>query len=458
METLVKVNENEINETLNVLADVVVALHSSGAHYARIVRNVERMAKGLGYTVELVMTFNGIVLTIYKDKNDKTYTLSRSLKGKGINFETVSEISILSWDVLENKIGTKKISKILNRILSKTIYKKWQVLLLLSLASVALCRLFEGDWYQCSIVFLSTLIGFSFLNFLRSNHYNPFFSYFLVATISVSTIHLLGSLFNFTIVEALSVSILYLVPGVVLINSFIDYLEGYIEAGNSKLIFSLLIIASLSSGFIFSNYLFDSGFFNPLLIDLSAIQQQIEIKNQSSNVIIFASKFIFGGITSLGFAVLFNTPKRALWAVFLLGGIGFMTKYFLNIELNLSNIFAVLSASCIIGLSGLYLAHRTHTPPVVFTIPAVINMIPGLLSYKFMMGMINWIIQPKGITQNVNEVLNTFNIGISAIFTVFALAFGVAFSVIVFKSHTVKGKDLNRLINIYFTKKPSLKK
>ena len=64
MELVAKVDEKEINETLNVLADVVVALHSSGAHYARIVRNLERMAKGLGYDVDLVMTFNGIVITI----------------------------------------------------------------------------------------------------------------------------------------------------------------------------------------------------------------------------------------------------------------------------------------------------------------------------------------------------------------------------------------------------------
>lgn len=453
METFIKVNEKEINDTLNVLADVVIALHSSGAHYARIVRNVERMARGLDYNVDLVMTFNGIVITIYKDRNEKTYTLSRSLKGKGINFETVSEISILSWDVFENKIGVRKINKILNRILNKKVYKDWQLLLILPLASLALCRLFEGDWYQCIIAFLSTLIGFSFLKFLKSKHYNPFFSYFLVSTLSVSTIHFVGSLFNLNVVEALSVSILYLVPGVVLINSFIDYLEGYIEAGNSKLIFGLLIIAALSSGFIFSNFLFDNALFNSYIVNLSLAQLNIAFELETSKALLFLSKFIFGGITSLGFAVLFNTPKRALWVVFLLGGIGFLTKYFLNIELNLSNIFAVLSASSVVGLSGLYFAHRTHTPPVVFTIPAVINMIPGLLSYKFMMGMINWIIQPKGVTQNVNEVINTFNIGISAIFTVFALAFGVAFAVIVFKSHTVKGNDLKRLIEIYFTKK-----
>ncbi len=452
METLVKVDEKEINETLNVLADVVVALHSSGAHYARIIRNVERMSEGLGFKVDLVLTFNGIILTIYKDKKEGSYSLSRSIKQKGINFETVSGISILSWDAIENKRSSRRIDKILKRIQRKTVYTKWELYLFLPLASVALCRLFEGDWFQCFIAFIATLLGFSFLKFLRAKSYNQLFSYFLVTIISVSSIHLLGSVFNLNHIQALSVSVLYLVPGVILINSFIDYLEGYIEAGSSKLIYSLLIIFAIACGFFFSNFIFDQGVFNHILYDLSKTQQSITFQKESSMTLLLASKFLWGGITSLGFAVLFNTPKRALWVVFLLGGIGFMIKYFLNIEMNFSQLFAVFCASCFVGVSGMYFAHRTHTPPVVFTIPAVINMIPGLLSYKFMMGMIKWIMQPNGKALNPNEVIKTLNTGVSAIFIVFALAFGVAFAVIVFKSHSVKGNDLNRLIEIYFSK------
>ena len=273
-----------------------------------------------------------------------------------------------------------------------------------------------------------------------------------MTVLSVTTIHVLGAVFNLNNVQALSVSVLYLVPGVILINSFIDYLEGYIEAGSSKLIYGLFIIFAIASGFFVSNFIFDQGIFNHILFDFSKSQQSIAFQTESSPSLILVTKFLYGGITSLGFAVLFNTPKRALWVVFLLGGIGFTIKYFLNIEMNFSQLFAVFCASCFVGVSGMYFAHRTHTPPVVFTIPAVINMIPGLLSYKFMMGIIKWIMQPNGKVQNVNEVIETLNTGISAVFIVFALAFGVDFAVIVFKNNTVKGNDLNRLIKIYFSK------
>ena len=452
MEILEKVEDKEINETLHVLADVVVALHSSGAHYARIVRNVERMAKGLGFEVELVLTFNGIVLTIFKDKNEGSYTLARSIKLKGINFETVSGISILSWDVLENKISIRRIGKILNRIKRKVVYQKWVLYLLLPLASVALCRLFEGDWLQCGITFISTLLGISFLKFLRTKSYNLFFSYFLVTVLSVSSIHLLGAIFNINHIQALSVSVLYLVPGVVLINSFIDYLEGYIEAGSSKFFYALFIIFAIDSGFFFSDFIYNLGVFNHVLYDFSKTQQSVAFHKESSHELLLATKFFFGGLTSLVFAGLFNTPNLALWVFFVLGGIGFMMKYVLNVEMNFSQLFAVFCASCFVGVSGMYFAHRTHTPPIAFTIPAVINMIPGLLSYQFMMGIIKWIMQPNGKVLKANEVITTLNTGVSAVFIVFALAFGVAFAVIVFRSHSVKGNDLNRLMQQYFNK------
>jgi len=442
--------DQQANDTLMILADIVETLQSSGAHNARIIRNTERIAKGLHYHMDLVLHFSGFVLTIYPENSDNKYTLSRAIKTRGINFETVSEVSILSWDVLENNISLTEIKSILSGIKQKIIYSKLFLKILISLASVSLCFVFDGDLIEALISFIATFCGFSVLLFLRSKHYNPYFSIFLVTVVSVSIIHICGILLNLKIIESLAVSVLYLVPGVFLINSFIDFLENYVEAGISKMLHSSLIISALSSGFFVSNYLFEHIVLLHHLIDLSSVQKAIAINIKNIGLWVLLLKYIFGGVTSLGFAILFNTPKRALWVVFILGGIGYSIKYFLNIELEISQIMAVFCASCLVGISGMYFAHRIHTPPLVFTIPAVINMIPGLLCYKFMIGMINWTMKTGNNSQNADEVLQTFNYGVSATFIVFALAFGVAISVIVFKNHTVKGKDLNKLIELYF--------
>jgi uncharacterized membrane protein YjjP (DUF1212 family) len=445
------IEERRAQTVLNLLTDIGEMMITSGAHTARIIRNLERIAKGLDYHSELVLTYTGIVISVYKENKLKAHTLARTVKGKGLNFETISEISVLSWDVFENKIPISEIKSMLKQIKEKKVYSDLQLYTLAPFASVALCMLFDGDWLQSLIVYFSTLFGYFARRTLMLKHHNHMVAFFIGATISTLFIHLTGVVFNIQIKEALVVSVLYLIPGAVMINAFIDYLEGYFESGTARFIYSFMLVLMIAFGFFTSTMIFDMPVVNKLfLADFSQVQIHIKEAFEPQGFGIEASKLIFGGVTSLGFALMFNTPKRALWTVFILGAVGYLIKFILFKELDMNLILAIFIASSFVGISGMYFAHRTHTPPIIFMIPAVINMIPGLISYEFMMGMIDWISNDKGQKPPVEEVIQTFSYGISTVFILFALAFGVAFPVVVFKSYTVKGKDLNVLIKKLF--------
>lgn len=445
------IEEQRAQTVLNLLSEIGEMMITSGAHTARIIRNLERIAKGLGYHCELVLTYTGFVISIYKKNKLKAHTLAKTIRSKGINFETISEISILSWDVLENKISIPEIKSALVQIKAKKVYTSLQLYALVPLASVALCMLFDGDWLQSLVVYISTLCGYFVRRNLLQRHHNHMFAFYIAATISTLIIHFLGITFNIHVEQALVVSVLYLIPGAVMINSFIDYLEGYFESGTARFIYSVLAVLMIAFGFFTSIEIFNMQFVKEFqLFDFSDLQAQIKASFDPKGLGIETSKLIFGGITSLGFALLFNTPKRALWTVFLLGSVGYLIKYLLFQELEMNLILSIFIASSFVGISGMYFAHRTHTPPIIFMIPAVINMIPGLISYEFMMGMINWISNSKGQKPSFEEVIQTFSYGITTTFILFALAFGVAFPIIVFKSYTVKGKDLNVLIKKLF--------
>ncbi|WP_018675356.1 threonine/serine exporter family protein [Riemerella columbina] len=158
-------------------------------------------------------------------------------------------------------------------------------------------------------------------------------------------------------------------------------------------------------------------------------------------------KIFWAVLVSLGFAVLFNTPKRALWAVALLGALGFGIKtlvltYWLPHQL----VMASLLGASAVGLSGMYFAHRVHTPPIVFTIPAVINMIPGTLGYNFMMGILKIVSSKKEQPISIEHLIEIINNGLNAAFIVLVLAFGVVFPILMFNTRTVKNKDLNQFI------------
>ena len=72
-----------------------------------------------------------------------------------------------------------------------------------------------------------------------------------------------------------------------------------------------------------------------------------------------------------------------------LGGVGWGIKFVLLATLMPEQIVTTsFLGACAVGLLAVYFAHRVHTPPIVFTIPAVINMIPGKYGYEFMMNTI----------------------------------------------------------------------
>lgn len=152
-------------------------------------------------------------------------------------------------------------------------------------------------------------------------------------------------------------------------------------------------------------------------------------------------------VVSIGFACLFSTPRRALWVAGLLGAVGFGTKSILLASIMPAQpIFTSLFGAAMIGFLGMYFAHRVHTPPIVFTIPAVINMVPGQLGYRFMMDVIEIMSQGNNVVTDGYMIREVLHNGLQCFFITLALALGIAFPVIIFNSVTVKNKDPHLLI------------
>lgn len=150
---------------------------------------------------------------------------------------------------------------------------------------------------------------------------------------------------------------------------------------------------------------------------------------------------------SIGFALLFNTPRRALWITGVLGGIGWSVKFILlGTVMPEQIVITSFFGACVVGFLGVYFAHRVHTPPIVFTIPAVINMIPGKFGYEFMMGLMEIVTVSGTHEENLDMIFKTIKLGLQTGFITLCLAFGVIAPMLLFNTYTVKGKDLNAFI------------
>ena len=159
-------------------------------------------------------------------------------------------------------------------------------------------------------------------------------------------------------------------------------------------------------------------------------------------------KIAWSVLVSIGFAVLFKTPRRALWVVGLLGGVGFAIKTILLRGIMPEQvIFASLAGASTVGVFGLYFAHRVHTPPIVFTIPAVINMIPGIYGYEFSIGLIQIVSHGQANQFDFNYVMQIVSYGLKAGFIMLALAFGIIVPLLVSNTSTAKDTtDVHQVI------------
>jgi len=150
---------------------------------------------------------------------------------------------------------------------------------------------------------------------------------------------------------------------------------------------------------------------------------------------------------SIGFALLFNTPRRALWITGVLGGIGWGIKFILLATLMPEQIVITsFLGACVVGLLAVSSPPVSPPPLFVFPPPAVINMIPGKYGYEFMMKIIQIVTVETPQDETLDLLYQTFKLGLQTGFITMCLAFGVIAPMLLFNTYSVKGKDLNDLI------------
>lgn len=154
-------------------------------------------------------------------------------------------------------------------------------------------------------------------------------------------------------------------------------------------------------------------------------------------------KGIWLGFAAIGFAALFNVPRRTLALIYLIAAIGGMLKFYC-IPLEVGLILSTLCGSSFIGFASILAAHYRKSPPMTFALPALIPMIPGLFAYKAMVGIIR-LTAEKDPAAYGKLFFETVNNGLSALFIILALAAGVAIPMLITRKETVKRikTDLN---------------
>jgi uncharacterized membrane protein YjjP (DUF1212 family) len=244
----------DADEVADFILDIGVFLMSSGAHCGRVWRNCKRITDHLGFHINLNPTFTGMLVSVWDEENkSNAVTRYKTAPAHSVHFEILTLISHLSWRISKNQISFEEAKLELEKIKQKQNYNYWIVALAVGISCACLCTLAGGDFIDGGIAFLGAFVGSAVRYRILKMKFNQFLS-FIIASFVTTMIACTDTIWNLGQAPemTLATAVLYLIPGVPLINSVIDLLEGYLTASIARSLFAASILSCIAVGMTLS--------------------------------------------------------------------------------------------------------------------------------------------------------------------------------------------------------------
>lgn len=244
-----KEETNKSPEVGTILLDVGAALMSSGASTHRTRLTLERLASGLGFKIELLITQRALMVTVIDKDKELLFSRLKRTSPHRVNFKIVSGISRMSWKVLDGNWSMEQVEVELRRLKKLPHYPQWIELTMVGLAGSAFCHIFGGGIIEMAVAFTATFAGLYIRHWAVKKKFNPYVSIYFAA-LTASLIAGFAEFFNFGSQPeaAFSTAVLFLVPGVPLINSVTDMMDGNIQNGIVRMVNGLIIALAIAMG------------------------------------------------------------------------------------------------------------------------------------------------------------------------------------------------------------------
>ena len=221
---------------------------------------------------------------------------------------------------------------------------------------------------------------------------------------------------------ALIVSVIYLVPGVQLINGGIEIVRNHNLVGLSRLIMVGVTLAIIAFGVTVSIAIFpvpSQGILVPVL-------------SWPTDILYDA---LLGTVAAFGFGALFRTPKYPLFACAVCGGVGRASRLML-VHSGVDIALATLASVALITVLALVFARRFKVPEILIAVAAALTMIPGYFGVKFIEGV--FAMEQHGAYVTNVELLGTVQMGLQTLFIAAAMVAGVIFPLLVLRSKDLR--------------------
>lgn len=232
------------------IAEYASTLLACGATTIRIEKNIERIASTYHTNAEITVLPMHIMVTVWDNNHDHSYTINEKISGAGIDFDKNTQLSKLSWAIFDNDISLEEAKAQYTAITARPRLNPTLVTILTGAANASFCRLFGGDPLSMLIVFIATICGFYLKNKLHSGWHWDLRIVTIISGCVATIIASSGYVFHIGTSPdiALGTGVLYLIPGVPFINSINDLINGHYICFLSRFIQASITTICLSLG------------------------------------------------------------------------------------------------------------------------------------------------------------------------------------------------------------------
>lgn len=243
-------SEISAERAANFMLDAGTFLLASGAHCGRIRSNLERMASAWGFDIDINPTFTGLAVTVKRtDEDSYAVTFFKTAPPHKVHLSILTDISRLSWRVYDDQMSVEWAENELKAIKSKKSYNAITVAFAVGFSCAGLCLFSFGDLYNALMAFVGAFVGLLVRTWFTVKNFNSMICVVFAAFVT-TLITALGSILNIGVnpEAAMATGVLYLIPGVPLINSVIDLIEGYLSSAINRSLFAGFTLLCIAAG------------------------------------------------------------------------------------------------------------------------------------------------------------------------------------------------------------------
>lgn len=370
--TVISMQAFDLKQTLLIAVEAGELLLRGGADVARVEETVNRIVRA--YDVPYVHAFvtpTGIIVSVDRDEGDPI-TLVRRIRNRSLDLGKVSQVNALSRTLVRDRLPhSEALSRLRAIARSPGTYKPWQVMLAGVISAAAATLLLGGSLADFVPALVTALAVQAMLWGMTRLELPGAFGDFAAGALATGLALLLTRLPGAHLAYVVAGGIIVLVPGMAFTAAVRDAIHGDLVSSAAQGLEAGLKAAGLASGVGAGLYLFlFSGGAAPLPA------------SEVPPVLLLPVLWAF--VTSVAVNISLQAPLRTLIWGGLNGALGWLV-YIGAQQWGASGVFPVFLAALVVGLSSEWLARWQRESALVFQVPAIFPLVPGLRAYSGMM-------------------------------------------------------------------------